>query len=137
MGNAENVRSGLSDTKTADLAEQYLRRFKKDYEGVKLSRRVPCANALTKNACHKDFHVSCLIPHADHTDVWIKDGKAVLITTQPYNMGIEKLRDIIEFCDKWGLEFSIKGGSWHYPGFTKMLMFYAKGTKPWEISESS
>lgn len=135
MSYAEDVRHGLNKQE-GDLAEEYYERFLGAYKGIKRSSRFPCANALTKNGCRGELHGSCQIPHADHTDVWIKHRKAVLITTQPYNLEIEDLRDIIKYCDKWGLGFLVSGTSWHYPGWTKLLVFWAAGTKPWEISES-
>jgi len=135
MGNYADPGLGLNK-KDGALAKLYLSRFLETYKGIKWSSRFPCANALTKNACRRELHGSCQIPHADHTDVWIKHRKAVLITTQPYNVEIDDLRDIIKYCDEWGLEFLISATSWHYPGWTKLLVFWAKGTNPWEISES-
>lgn len=122
------LRRGLSE-REAKLSDTYYKLFVRAHK-VKRSTRLPCANALIKGQCHSvDLHIKCHLPHSDHTDVWIRQGKPYCITTQPYSLSSEKLKDMLEFCEEWGLEFTVSGLSWHYPGWTSLVIFWAKGKR--------
>ena len=58
---------------------------------------------------------------ADHTDLWLKDGRPFLWTTQPYGLtegGIRELTGLIDL----GLDVTISTHrSWHFPGSTLMI----------------
>ena len=58
---------------------------------------------------------------ADHTDLWIKNGRPFLWTTQPYSLtdaGIKGLAGLIDL----GLDATISTHrSWHFPGSTVMI----------------
>ena len=58
---------------------------------------------------------------ADHTDLWIKNGRPFLWTTQPYGLddpGIKELAGLIDL----GLDARISAHrSWHFPGSTVMV----------------
>lgn len=59
----------------------------------------------------------CTPPGADHSDLWIRGGKPVVYTTQPYQLSHKHLVELVEFCNRWGLE--VKVDTWpggHFPG---------------------
>jgi|GEM_PF-6350332 len=57
----------------------------------------------------------------DHTDF---DGDTFI--SEPYNMGIPALKDLIGFAEAHGLELSISGRSWWNPGETLRIRLWRK-----------
>lgn len=60
---------------------------------------------------------ACLPPGSDHISLWNKDGKASLLVSQPYGLAYRTLKEIMAYCEKYGLEVRIDANPcWHFPG---------------------
>jgi hypothetical protein len=58
----------------------------------------------------------CAPPGSDHARLWLKNRKPVAYTFEPYGLNYKTLKDLVQFCELWRLEFSID--TWpagHYP----------------------
>ena len=65
-----------------------------------------------------------IIPGQDHLSEWKKDRKTFIIVSQPYELNYKILKETVEFCDKHGLEASIRSDtSWHCPGSTLIVEY--------------
>lgn len=58
-----------------------------------------------------------------HADFWKGTEEQKGLTTQPYDLSIKTLREIITYCDRHGFRLEISGTSWHFPGRTMLLHF--------------
>jgi hypothetical protein len=65
-------------------------------------------------------------PASDHDSLFDRDGKPAVFVTQPYSLGLEDLKDIVKYCEKYGLKVSISGLSWHFPGDTILIQYEKK-----------
>lgn len=105
-----------------------------DANELKLSSGVPCVNRLLGKPCrsHNGPHLECPdIPGADHTSLWLKDGKPAVIATQPYALTWEILQELMVFCQEYGLRSDISAwGSWHFPGRTVLVCLMPQEPKP-------
>lgn len=55
-------------------------------------------------------------PGADHERVRVKDGVMTFVS-EPYGLGLDELRKMVAYCDKYGLDCHIHDTlSAHYPG---------------------
>lgn len=71
----------------------------------------------------------CWPPGADHSSLWNRDGKPVVFVMQPYPMSYATVRELVDFCERWGLQFSVSPWpSWHYPGAVVTLEITRTGT---------
>lgn len=52
------------------------------------------------------------------------------ITQHPYSMGMEKMHDLIQWCNENDYEFYLTGSSEYYPGRTFQIIFHKKGERP-------
>lgn len=58
---------------------------------------------------------------ADHTDLWVKDGKPHLLTTQPYQLNSGGIRDLAALIDE-GFDATISSHrSWYFPASTVLI----------------
>ncbi len=68
-------------------------------------------------------------PGDDHSSIWTKDRKPILYLSQPYNLGERLLKEMVEFAEKWGLEFWIRTWpSFHFPGHVLSVWWSRIGT---------
>jgi len=63
-------------------------------------------------------------PHADHCDLWLDDGTPAAFTMHLYDVGRETLADLLDFADRWGLDFRISPASWYYANRTGLVVLY-------------
>lgn len=61
--------------------------------------------------------------HLDHRELWMKDGKAFCLTSEPYYINKKALKRLIEHCDMYGIDFQIDAESFYYPGHTVRILF--------------
>jgi hypothetical protein len=57
----------------------------------------------------------------DHLDLWLHNGRGVLLTGQPYGVddrGLEQIRELIDHGFGVGIDAS---ASWHFPGRTVLI----------------
>lgn len=60
----------------------------------------------------------------EHRDLWLdKEGKPYMLTTQPYFVSKDMLRDLIAHCDEHGIDFQIDAESFYFPGHTIRILF--------------
>lgn len=66
-------------------------------------------------------------PGDDHGVLLYKDRIPAVYLSEPYGLWTDRLRDIVEFCDKYRLEvsFNASQGIWN-PGCTTTLMYRAR-----------
>lgn len=58
-----------------------------------------------------------IVPHQDHASVWSKDGKPYILVSQPYDLELDDLREMVKLCDRHGFEVDITTHpGWHFPG---------------------
>lgn len=82
-----------------------------------------CFRRLAGGACDDD-HINHGWPAGfDHMREWIKDGKTVLITSEPYGLHADSVEDLKGFCDKNGVDCRIGMESLHFPGRALLLEF--------------
>lgn len=52
----------------------------------------------------------------DHISLLMKDGKPKVFISQPYQLTLEDMRQLINTCDTYGLKAMVSTGpSWHFP----------------------
>lgn len=59
----------------------------------------------------------CQPPGSDHARLWSRDGKPAAFTFQPYGLSHDTLKDLLTYCERWGLRVTID--AWpagHFPG---------------------
>lgn len=93
-------------------------------EGVKESTGHVCVARLLGKRCRMSSSTPrrgevppCRPPGADHPKLWLRNGKPAIYTFEPYVMELNTLRELVNFCDRWGLDLEIRG--WpgaHFPG---------------------
>jgi len=64
--------------------------------------------------------------HIDHVYV----DEAGCVTQHPYNVTMEKLKDVISWCDANNYSFSIDGCSAYFPAHSINIRFYPKREAP-------
>lgn len=70
------------------------------------------------------------LPGDDHYKTWLKDGKAVTFTSQPYELSLDELKGIVSACEKHGLNVTISGkGNWYFPGRTFVVEYTVAKTE--------
>jgi len=52
------------------------------------------------------------------------DRKAVM--TEPYGLGMREMKELVNFCEEHGLDFSIDGESTHFPGRTFRVLIFER-----------
>lgn len=67
------------------------------------------------------------LPFDDHVSLWLKDDKPFMYTSQPYGLGHEDIRDILNSCEKHGLRVRLGAGSWHHTGETLLVEIMKDG----------
>ncbi len=89
-----------------------------------------CVNRLKGERCRGwgDGGPLCpQIPAGDHLSEWTRDGKTVLILSQPYGLSFERLKETVKFCEAHGLQVSTDTCfSFHYPGRVLSMVFSRK-----------
>ena len=76
-----------------------------------------CVYRLTGKDCPKEPSHRDL-PAGEHVTEWVKDGQTVSITSHPYGISYEELKQIVEFCERYGLEAFIDARTaWRFPGW--------------------
>jgi len=91
-------------------------------QGLKPTTGYVCIRRLADKQCRiGSFYgrpCECRHPLFDHTSLYIKGGKPHTLVTQPYGLDNRDLAALLAMCEKYGLEISITGYSWHFPGKT-------------------
>jgi hypothetical protein len=49
---------------------------------------------------------------------WVGVGEGTDFVSEPYNLGVEEIKELIEDCQKFGFQFALSGESSHYPSAT-------------------
>jgi len=74
-----------------------------------------------------DYPPGCIFPPgSDHHEMWQRDGKHVIYTCHPYNLSDSEMEELVKFCDEYGLECTITGGSWYFPTRTLLMLLRRK-----------
>lgn len=113
--------------------------------GLERSRGHACvARLLGKRCWQSGWHVRgaeeappCRPPGSDHADLWIKNGKPVVYTFQPYGLDHNTLERLLDFCGRWGLEIHID--TWpagHFPGAVLWVEITPKGNPLWKLADA-
>lgn len=95
--------------------------------GVKESQGHPCIQRLLGKRC--DPYSNCNPPAGDHCSLWVKEGKATVLVSQPYGLSWASLQETVDYCRRLGLEARVGAGlSWHFPGTTIAVFYTRSGT---------
>jgi hypothetical protein len=107
--------------------------------GVKRASGGLCIQRLFGKRC-KAYPFSdcdCLPLGSDHIDMWRRDGKVIYLTSQPYGISSQKLKEVQEYCDRFGLVFDIDAlDSWHYPAWTILITYCTQAFHDEEMHHS-
>ena len=58
-----------------------------------------------------------VLPGDDHPSLWLKNGKPHVYISQPYELSIEDLKELVEFCERHSLNLHVSTWpAWHFPG---------------------
>jgi len=131
--NAVAVLKKLAEDESLDsahraYAEAVWEQCKKQYiskHGLKPSGGHPCVSRLIGRRCSAlpgGGSSPCRIPGWDHMSLWLKDGKPEVYVSQPYNLSLNEMRELVRFCDEYGLTTSVgMWPAWHFPGGVLMV----------------
>jgi hypothetical protein len=61
------------------------------------------------------------LPGDDHVELWTGE-KGFSYVSHPYDLTFETVQSMVEFAQENGLEFSLSGTSWYYPGRTMRVI---------------
>jgi len=68
-------------------------------------------------------------PGGDHESVWVRNGKPFLYVSEPAQIHLDKLREMVRFCDAHGLDVTITGWrSMWFPGANVAVVVRKKET---------
>lgn len=65
------------------------------------------------------------LPGDDHVELWSSD-EGMRYVSHPYDLDFETLKEMVHVADEHGLEFSVSGTSWYYPGRTMRVLWRPK-----------
>jgi hypothetical protein len=70
------------------------------------------------------------LPFDDHVEMWRSKGGFLRYVSHSYaRLGVEHIRELIEICEKHGLEIEVSALSWYYPGDTLRIEWRRKGDR--------
>lgn len=84
--------------------------------GLKESGGRPCVMRLLGKRCTTESEHLCLPPATDHPAMLTKDGKPSVLVSQPYGLGFTELKELVSFCETFGLEVEIDACGWYFFG---------------------
>lgn len=80
---------------------------------VKPTRGDICIARLINKHCTLENSVGF---YFDHAQLWLKDGKPYIFTFQPYELDNKRMKQLVEYCEKYGLEFVMHTTpAFHFP----------------------
>ena len=101
---------------------------------LRLSAAHPCIARLMGKRCQVSMGTwptterpPCYPPGADHNFLTLLGGRADSFITHPYSLDTPTLKQMTAFMEKWGLEVTIDGFSWHFPGRTVRVIWRRPG----------
>ncbi len=68
---------------------------------------------------------------SDHDSYYTYSDKTVAFATEPYDLNLKDLKEIVKFCEKHNLEVSITGRSPHFPGKTVRVLISDRPVAPY------
>ncbi len=107
-----------------------LESFKKGYDVDKVTSGRKCLKRLKNKHCTHPCSEHA-IPGADHSDLWLRDGKPALATYHIYDIGWGKLQEIVDWCRERGYEASVVAWSWYFPTSTVMVVITRQDEDPY------
>lgn len=77
----------------------------------------------------RHFYDKYKIPYGDHTHAYKTKNGDKIVTTQPYALNDEKIKEITDWCNALELDVEIKSPdeSWHYNGHTWIVIIRKMG----------
>lgn len=94
-----------------------LRRAWAQREGVTAADHHFCLTRLTAEGCRRAGDTCHHLRGADHTSLWMKDGKPHIYVTQPYDLSLKRLDEMFRVCRRLGLTLRVDSAiAWHAPG---------------------
>lgn len=66
------------------------------------------------------------LPADDHGE--LRTGKHLTYTSQPYDLGLAEMREIVRLCDELGLTVEVDARSWYFPGGTIRMTYRKRRT---------
>lgn len=146
--NAVNTMKAMMEPRSEDVliyayAEATYERYKDDWASRHGVKQTPSGHACIARLLGRQCKVGydphganynsrppCHPPGDDHASLWLKDGKPAIYVFQPYSLGDKTIRELMEFCEKWGLSARINSmPSWHFPGVVLTVELTLKGDR--------
>lgn len=104
------------------MADLRLQQFASKY---KPSAGHACLGRLLGKRCYQyrggRTDVPCRLPGSDHYNLWLREGKPFLYTSEPYGLLMEDVEEMLAVCKAHGLTFDISAGSFYFPGATLLV----------------
>ena len=103
---------------------------------LRLSTAHPCIARLVRKRCqafpwpNSNDYMPCYPPGADHSFLTLLGRRADSFITHPYSLDTDTLKQMAAFAEKWGIEVTIDGFSWHFPGRTVRVIWRRPGQAP-------
>lgn len=66
-------------------------------------------------------------PGDDHVATWLRNGQPALFTSEPYELSLPALKNIVARCEEHRLTATVSGESAHYPGRTLLVQYRRRG----------
>jgi len=98
-----------------------------DIYNLTKSKGHPCIQRLIGKKCSDDME--CAPPDAYHMILWNKFGKPYSYMSQQYVLGLEMMRKVIQFCDKYNLNVQVDAYPSHNDGHPVVTLTYKKKGK--------
>lgn len=137
---ALKVLSDLAETEGTDAArrvladvvhEEYKRVWAEKY-GLRPSTRHICLNFLIGRRHKWGMQGDdCIIPPGlDHANLWLRDGKTVCLTSQPYQLSGHDVFQLGRLAGVYDLDLHISTQpAWWFPGACLMVELWRKGER--------
>ena len=130
--------SGLDDAQraAAEALSDPMRDMVRADKLLRFSTAHPCIARVLGKRCsqaHSSIYEDterrppCYPPGADHSFLTLLGGRALSFITHPYDLDTDTLKEMTAFAEKWGIEVTIDGFSWHFPGRTVRVIWRRPG----------
>jgi hypothetical protein len=97
--------------------------------GFKQSSGIVCIQRVIGQRCNHYDMTRCRPPGTDHPRLLLRDGKPHSYVSEPYDLDMETLREMLAFADVNGLTFDLRQErAVHFPGHTACVVWRRKST---------
>lgn len=126
LKNVKNPNACFAAANHDNTKQAFLERYGVD----SLSTGARCLRRLKGGKCKRGYPGGCdihSIPHKDHVQLWLDDGRPAVYSTHLYDLPYEYVKDIVSFCEENGFRAHFDSGlSYYYPSLTTLVAVESK-----------